>query len=213
MKKTLLPLLLIVGVIAPVAAQYSLDIHGGANISRFRYSSKNNVLEDPQGFLPGYYLGLTPAKRGDANRLEFSVPLQYVVRVYSIAESTTSGLYSKERHHYAEINPRIGYAITEDVVVSLGTYWGYRLQTRIYANGAWLEVHESIRKHLVKNTDFGATGAFNWRLNRFSFHGNAQFGLGNITGTGFTDINGEPLVLRKHQLSFHFGMGYRLFGN
>lgn len=210
MKKTLLSLLLIVGAIAPVAAQFSLDIHGGANISRYRYPAKNEVRPDPQGFMPGYYLGMTPGWRGGAGKFECSLPIQYAERNYAIAKEATLLFHSKERLQYIEINPRVGYAIAENMAVALGVYWSYLLQASTNVNEVWQILPE---KDLFQDADLGLTGAFTWHINRFSVHGGAQFGLGNINGITYTFVNGEEAAFKKHQLGFQLGVGYRLFGS
>lgn len=210
MKKALLPLLLIVGALAPVAAQFNLDIHGGANISRYRYPAKNEVMEDPQGFLPGYYFGVTPGWKRSAGKFEFSLPVQYAERNYSIAKDAAPFFHSKERLQYIEINPRIGYAVAEDIVVALGVYWSYLLQASTNVNEVWQILPE---KDWFQDTDLGLTGAFIWHINRFSVHGGAQFGLGDISGITYTFVNGEEATFKKHQLGFQLGVGYRLFGS
>ncbi len=213
MHKTLLLSAFCLGAWFALPAQFSLNVHGGANLSRLSFSREGRDFFSPPDLRAGFQVGIAPAIKGEANRFEFAVPLQYAVRTYNISENPLPGfnVIENNRLHYAEMNPRLGYYITPALVFSVGGYLGCLLAAQNDFENKWRAYSNPVKNGIFEAIDFGFGSGARVHIDRFFLYGGAQVGLSTISSMRFTDVNGEPIfTIRRRNLNFQLGAGYTL---
>lgn len=188
----------------------SLALYGGLNMSNMPFliapmTVEGFTVETQQEY--AYFAGFSARKpfgRHYAGLLES----QFTIKGFSFKNTP---LGSRYRFHYLDIIPQFEYKAFKNLYVSLGPYWGIRLEERIKSGDEpWVTTDPDFFEY-ADDFDFGAVGGLSVRFNRFYALFRYQHGLGSVNDQlVLTDENGQIIQSKQRNRSLQVGIGFRM---
>lgn len=187
--------------------KFSLGLIGGGTITDMPFTQPfyvdgENVNTNNEF---GFYLGIA-ARQPLRNRFSAILEAQYVVKGFRFA---TSPLGNRFHFHYLDFIPQVEYRAFQELHVSLGGYWGRKLEERFKeGDGDWNTLDENTFEYAEDN-DFGAIAGISWRHHRVSALLRYQHGI-NLTSKGveYTNTNGETINMSQRNRTLTLGIGF-----
>jgi hypothetical protein len=142
------------------------------------------------------------------NRFAALLEAQYAVKGFRFA---TTPLENRWHFHYIDIIPQAEYNVYRTLYLSLGGYWGRRLEERFKeGDGDWNTVDRNSFQY-ARDNDFGAVAGISFRHKRFSALLRYQHGI-NLASKGvqYTNDIGEVVNLSQRNRTLMLGLGYNI---
>ena len=192
MKKLLVCVVLFGAGLTMLQAQsaFSLGPVAGINAASFRWVDASNFVNQEEfQFKPGWQVGLHLTYQF-ADQLSLSMQPMFVRRGYGLEQDNIN-----VRIDYLDIPLLLCFNATEALFAEAGGYVGFRLDSRLFKDGAYAENSQENFDILHHDVDAGAMLGLGYRLGeRASLSLRYSHSFINLNeNIIFTDRNGEPL--------------------
>lgn len=154
-----------------------------------------------------YFAGAA-LRRTMKNRFAALLEAQYAIKGFRF---TTTPLENRWHFHYLDFIPQAEYNVYRTIYVSLGGYWGIRLEERFKeGDGDWYTVDRNSFQY-ARDNDFGAVAGISFRHKRFSAIMRYQHGI-NLASKGvqYTNDIGEVINLSQRNRTLMLGLGFNI---
>ncbi|HAD11412.1 MAG TPA: hypothetical protein DCF33_03135 [Saprospirales bacterium] len=193
----------------PSSEKFSLGLTGGATITDIPFTQPFYVDQEPVNTNNefGYFLGIA-ARQPLKNRFAAVLEAQYSIKGFRFAASP---LENRFHFHYLDFIPQLEYNAYRTLFVSLGGYWGRKLEERFKeGDGNWNTLDNSFFEYAQDN-DFGAVAGITLRHKRFSALLRYQHGI-NLASKGveFTNDIGETINMSQRNRTLMVGIGFSI---